>query len=332
MKKIYAGVDGGGTKTRALIVTEDGICCECAHAGASNPNTAGTDAAVKNLVQALRAGTEKIGAKPEFEAAFFGLSGVNDSVAASYFTKRLAKESEIVLHNFLVENDTRSLCAAAFPASSGIVLIAGTGSKCYGRTSDGREWEAGGYDFHVSDEASAFDLARRGLIAAVRAADGRGEPTLLKEMLFNELQIAETGQISQRLHQDSLKNPGKPMTKDEIAALAIFVDKAFLSGDAVAKQILESAMADLVIMVQTVARKLELSEEPLRIGITGGVILNEPCKTIFTNAMKKAAPNCEIFVPENPPVLGAAMRALSLGGVVLTPKVMENLKRSFKEI
>lgn len=332
MMKLYVGVDGGGTKTRALIVSENGVCLGNALTGASNPNSVGAEKAHSNLIDALREAAGKIDKKPVFESGFFGISGVNDSLTARAFREKLANDPAVSFKTLLVENDTRSLCASAFGVESGIVLIAGTGSKCFGRTADGREWETGGYDFHVSDEASAFDLARRALTAAVRAADGREEPTLLKDLLFRELQIVETGQISQRLHQDSLKHPGKPMTKDEIAALAVFVGEAYYAGDAVARRILESAMRDLAVMVEAVARNLQIAPAQLRLGITGGVILNEPCASLFRAAMTERFPQCEIFEPTLPPVVGAAIRALSSGGIAITPEVMKNLNDSFAKL
>lgn len=331
LSRLFIGVDGGGTKTRAVLVSADGICLGNALTGASNPNSVGAERALENLREALLGTAESAGVDSRFYAGFFGISGVNDMGAARYLREKIAAFDGISLNSFSVENDTRSLCAATFGMESGIVLIAGTGSKCYGRTSDGREWETGGYDFHVSDEASAFDLARRALTAAVRAADGRGVPTLLQEMLFRELKIAEPGQISQRLHQDSLKNPGTPMSKDEIAALAHFVGEAYASGDVVAGEILDAATGDLVKMVTTVIEKLEIPAETARLGITGGVILNEPCGGIFRKKMTLAVPGIEIVVPQLPPVAGSAIRALALGGVKITPEITDNLKRTLPD-
>ena len=327
--KLFAGVDGGGTKTRALAVSEDGVCRGSALVGASNPNSVGAERARENLIESLCAAALSAGTVPKFEAGFLGISGVNDSGTAREMEKVVGADTRVVIDKLRIENDTRSLCAAAFPLSSGIVLIAGTGSKCYGRTLDGREWETGGYDFHVSDEASAFDLARRGLTAAVRAADGRGAPTILQKMLFDELRISEVGQISQRLHQDSLKHPGAPMSKDEIAALALIVGKAFESGDAVAAEIMRAAMCDLVRMVATVAKKLGLAGSRLSVALTGGVVLNEPGRTVFRDAMAREFPQCELFEPKFPPVVGAVVRALALGGIAITPEILANIERTF---
>ena len=330
--KLFVGVDGGGTKTRALIVSAEGVCRGIALSGASNPNSVGAARALENLHLALLEAAKSAGVPADFAAGFFGISGVNAADSARAVHEKIFAFPDVSISNFLVENDTRSLCAATFGVSSGIVLIAGTGSKCYGRAEDGREWETGGYDFLVSDEGGAFDLAKRGLIAAVRAADGRGAPTMLKELLFDELQIVEPGQISRRLHQNSLKNPGKSMTKDEVSALARFVDKACLAGDAVAAEILESAMSELAQMVTTVAKKLDISGKNARLAITGGVILHEPCGSIFRKVMTRAMPGIEIVNPAFPPVVGAAIRALSFGGVSITPDVLENLKLTLPEL
>lgn len=330
--KFFVGVDGGGTKTRALVVSAEGVCRGHAITGASNPNSGGAARALENLHAALLEAAKSAGVPADFKAGFFGISGVNAADSARALHEKIFAFPDITISNFLVENDTRSLCAATFGMRSGIVLIAGTGSKCYGRAEDGREWETGGYDFLVSDEGGAFDLAKRGLIAAVCAADGRGEPTLLKDLLFEELQIVEPGQISRRLHQNSLKNPGKSMTKDEVAALARFVDKACLAGDAVATKILESAMSDLVKMVTTVAEKLGFTGNDARLAVTGGVILHEPCSNIFREAMTRAMPGIEIVNPAFPPVVGAAIRALSFGGIVITPDVIENLKLTLPDL
>lgn len=312
MANFFVGVDGGGTKTRAIVTDARGNELGSALSGASNPNSVGKTAARENLADAIVRALAAAGVS-EPVCAFCGISGVNDSRTAREFEKEMLADKRLNFEKLRVENDTRALCAAAFGLDSGIVLIAGTGSKCYGRSRDGREWETGGYDFHVSDEASAFDLARRGLCAAVRAADGRGPETVLKDTLFEALQISETGQISQRLHQDSLKNPGSPMTKDEIAALAVFVDKAALAGDGVAREILETAVQELVLMVKTVAEKTGMAgEKPLRVGVTGGVITHEPCASLFKNALKKVFPQSEVFEPETAPVAGAAVRARAL--------------------
>ena len=122
------------------------------------------------------------------------------------------------------------------------------------------------------------------------------------------------------------------MSKEEIASLAHFIDEACLAGDAVARRIFEAAAEDLVKMVTTVIGKLRIPEGEARLGITGGVILHEPGGEIFRRAMRRAVPGIEISEPAFPPVVGAAIRALALGGVAVTPVVTENLGLTFPKL
>jgi hypothetical protein len=78
--------------------------------------------------------------------------------------------------------------------------------------------------------------------------------------------------------------------------------------------------------VTTVVDKLGIPAEEARLGITGGVILNEPCGGIFRKKMENAVPGIKIVVPELPPVVGSAIRALALGGIEITPAVTERLR------
>ncbi|MDR3229746.1 MAG: hypothetical protein LBT53_10170 [Puniceicoccales bacterium] len=328
---LYAGVDGGGTKTRALVIAPSGNCLAVAVGNSSNINTAGPQVAAANLEATLHDAAAQLGVAPNFAATFFGMAGVNDSSAAQAVTQLVAGFATVKISGFKVENDTRALHAATFGLGSGVVLIVGTGSKCYGRTADGREWEAGGVDYLVSDEGSAFDLAIRGVKAALRALDGRGQETALRELIFGALKLTEYGQISQRLHQDSLENPGQAMTKTEIASLAKYVTQACADGDAVARKVVEDALDSVIETVVAVAKKLEFASAGLRVGITGGVILNEPGATIFQERLQLALPGATTLVPEIPPVAGAALRALALGGVPVTPEVIRRLKNSLPE-
>ena len=51
--RVYAGIDGGGTKTDAAIISSSGDILETAHGGATNPHTVPPDEAVKELLRIL---------------------------------------------------------------------------------------------------------------------------------------------------------------------------------------------------------------------------------------------------------------------------------------
>src|SRR6266536_3071443 len=61
----------------------------------------------------------------------------------------------------------------------GVIVNSGTGSAVIGRGRAGELLKLGGHEHILSDQGSAYSLARAGLRAATRALDGRGPATPL---------------------------------------------------------------------------------------------------------------------------------------------------------
>ena len=78
----------------------------------------------------------------------------------------------------LVVNDALVALEAGAGDGPGIVLIAGTGSICYGRNEEGQAARAGGWGYMLGDEGSGWWIGRRALSAVMRQFDGRGPATL----------------------------------------------------------------------------------------------------------------------------------------------------------
>ncbi len=61
-----------------------------------------------------------------------------------------------------------------------------TGSIVYGVNSDGVEARSGGWRHLLADEGSGYGIALCGLQAIARAADGRGIPTQLTDLMLRD--------------------------------------------------------------------------------------------------------------------------------------------------
>src|SRR6185437_6227673 len=70
------------------------------------------------------------------------------------------------------------------PAQVGVALIAGTGSIAVGRNAAGVAARVGGWGHLLGEEGSGYAIGSAALNAAVRAADGRGEPTSLLQRIL----------------------------------------------------------------------------------------------------------------------------------------------------
>jgi N-acetylglucosamine kinase-like BadF-type ATPase len=82
-----------------------------------------------------------------------------------------------------VKNDAFAGMRAGLRKPYGMVLAAGTGMNAAVITPDGDEWAFGYYD----TLGGAGAIARAAFVAVLRAEDGRGQPTLLTQMLLEHL-------------------------------------------------------------------------------------------------------------------------------------------------
>jgi N-acetylglucosamine kinase len=186
----------------------------------------------------------------------------------------------------------------------GVVVISGTGSIAWGRSRDGRTHRAGGHGHLLGDEGSGFGIAQRGLIATLRAADGRGPATSLEGAILQELGIADASGI-------------KPWTraiegdKSAIAGLAPLVFQAALEGDRVAEEIIAWASAELALAGKAVAQRLGLAEAPFPVVAAGSVLLGQDVLfQHFERSLIQECPLAHVQRPEHDAALGAAIYVL----------------------
>jgi len=129
-----------------------------------------TIAAAGELVEALR---DEAGPRwRKLAASAFCIGGIR-SEADRALWRRMVADLPIV-GDVLLTHDAAAGLAAGSPGQTGILVVCGTGSIVYGRRADGREHFVGGGGPVLGDEASGFDIGRRGLRAVMRAADRRG--------------------------------------------------------------------------------------------------------------------------------------------------------------
>jgi N-acetylglucosamine kinase-like BadF-type ATPase len=265
MARLLLGVDGGATKTRALLADLDGRVVGAGTAGSSNYQSVGLEQAVAAIIEAVRGAFADAGLameRDEVAVVCFGLAGVDRPDDRERLSGRL--ERERLGRRMVIVNDSELVLAAGCPDGWGVALISGTGSICFGRAPDGRTARAGGWGYILGDEGSGFDIAVQALRLATRTADGRANaPGLLRAALdFWGLDAPE--QLIELIYQREAGAPGS------VARFATRVLELAEAGDPDARRMLERAADDLALHVATVARRLGLERPPVAFG--GGVL------------------------------------------------------------
>lgn len=325
MSRYVLGIDGGGTRTRAVILNELGELVGSSVGGPSNYDDIGPDQTQKNLQETIKTAWEqaKVSQQP-FDAAFFGMAGVtsdDDRRIVREITCALAVAPDEVIR---IHHDIRIALAGALAGRPGLVLITGTGSACYGVNDKGADWRSGGWGEMLADEGSGYWLGRKAMQAAVQAADGRGAETRLLDDVMRLLGLTHINDIMHRVYHIGV-------SRAEIAGLAQLVINAVRDGDGVARDILTRGIDELALTVEATAKKLQMLDGP-EISMVGGL---QNVKDIFVDplqvAIRNRLPCCKLVPPEYEPVIGACLLALEgLGVDVLN--LGESLQRSQAQV
>jgi N-acetylglucosamine kinase-like BadF-type ATPase len=257
----FLGIDGGGTKTSAVIVDTDGHEIARAQGPTSNPSIIGLDAASQVIREVIDEARTRAGSGIEIERAWAGLSGfgrqsdhetLRPLLEATATDLRLTNDVEIVLSG-LREN-------------IGVALISGTGSIVAGRNAAGDFVRVGGWGHIFGDEGSGYDIGRRALRAIAESIDGRGPETTITQLVFHDLKITEPYDLITKVYD-------KSMEKAAIARFAKYpLDQAYRN-DPVSLQIVDTAARDLAHMVTTAAQRLGFAGA-VPLAMAGGIMLH----------------------------------------------------------
>lgn len=305
--KLYLGVDGGQSRTRAAIGDETGRVLAFGDGPPSNHVAAeqGRERLLRALNGAvggvcLRLGLEM--ADTRFEAAFLGFTG-------GEIDKRPIVEELIHAKWMGMSEDSAIALTGALNGEPGIVTIAGTGSISFGRNRQGQAARAGGWGFSFGDEGSAYDLTRQALRAALRFEEGWGPATVLHDMLREAVGLDDIRLVQRKLY--SAEYP-----RDRVAGLSHLVDEAARLNDPVARQILTTAAGQLVTITQAVRARIFEPREPVVAGCAGGVFRCDILRLEFVRLWITTGLNL-VTRAIHEPVIGALIEAYRVGGITL---------------
>lgn len=298
-ERFYLGIDGGGTKTRACVVDASGVERATATSGGSNYKAAGVERAAASLRAAAQTAADAAGARLPFTAAWLGVAGVDGPVDIA----RLQPHVRTLASAMCVTNDAE-LLLSALPDQIGIALIAGTGSIAVGRGPAGVTLRVGGWGHVLGDEGSAYDLGRRALNAAARAADGRGQPTRLLDRILDAWGLNAADELLDHVYRRA--------DKGFIAQLAPLTLQVARDGDAVARRITRRATLELARAALTLADRLAFDAAPLPLAFGGSLLLRDPdFRAAVAQAITRRRLTGDVALVEQP-ALSAARAALRL--------------------
>jgi N-acetylglucosamine kinase-like BadF-type ATPase len=296
------GVDGGGTKTRAVVADSHGRVLGEGHAGPSNPLRVGVNDSTKAVREAVERACLDAGVRrQDLSAAEVGLAGGKREDIRERM--RAALSAELGIESLEVVTDADIALYGATEGKPGLVVIAGTGSICCGVNARGRRACAGGWGPVAGDEGSGSWIARRALQSVARASDGRGRKTSLTEAAREYFKVERAEDLSTAVYAPN-------MTNNRIAGFGRYVIDAAKRRDVVAREILDEAGRELACAALAVVKKLKMERERFQLAYVGGVfaagnLILEPLR----EELERVAPRAFLAPPVLSPAEAAARMA-----------------------
>ncbi len=258
-----AGVDGGGTRTRVLLLARNGATAGRAEGPAALVRPDRPGAAARVVADTVRRAAEAAGAALPLPAVWAGLAGAGRASVRRALEAGLRDEH--IARTVRVGTDVQAAFHDAFGAGAGIVVVAGTGSVVLGAGEDGRRLQVGGWGAVMGDEGSGYHIGVSALRAIATATDRRAPPTALTAAVLGSLDLDRPRQLSAW---------AESATKADIAALAPLAIRTSRSGDAPATAVVRRALGALGDQLTAAIRELFPPASGVRptVALAGGLV------------------------------------------------------------
>lgn len=287
--KYVIGIDGGGTKTHLLAAGEQMRTLFESFGGSSNLTCLSKEAVQHNLTDLLGRFFSDSGLPPgDCVSLCLGSAGAGRETARRDLEQMLRAALPAPSCAIRVTDDAESALTGGADNGCGVLLIAGTGSICYGKNSRGTACRVGGWGHVMGDEGSGYDMASRILRAVARAWDGRDAPTALTQLVLDHWRLTGIDGL-----MDAVYRSGKG--KSEIASLAFLCDIAYHKKDITAIRIVEECAASLAEFAAAADARLHLPGEELPCVYAGSLLeKSQPLRNHLKNKLREKCPGMEL--------------------------------------
>lgn len=311
--KTYLGIDGGGTRTRSLLVSELGDILARAESGPSNVQQDSMGTLHRNLQQLLDATFKDLPENIEYLSSCFGLAGAASAKNIDEIRDLLVSLTPVPSEPPILTSDAHIALIGALADRPGLMLIAGTGSICLGRDAEGHTFRTGGWGPIFDDLGSGSWIGQQAMEATFQESDGRRPSGPWQRAVLTRLECRSIEELLCKVKSGEISNP-------HVAALAPMVIQLAQTGVAAAEDILERAITELIRTVSVTHRKSKLGKAPLV--LMGGLLgKSDLFRNRFIQKLHDAEPMIEIQESSMTPVVGAVVVACKKSNQSLSPEL-----------
>lgn len=297
-RDVLLAVDGGGSKTDAVLFDRDGTVLRLTRMGTTSPDLLGYDAARDALLGFFRemlaqAGLDLDTAPTHAAMAMHGLDLPHQEADFAELCADFAG-------NVWVGNDIFAVLRAGTEHGWGVAVGAGSGMNAVGVHPDGtvaRFIALGGIS---GDWGGGYDLGQAAVGAACRAADGRGPDTALLHAVPRHYGLPGPLDVAAAF------SSGEIEAHRIVEAARLILELA--DDDGVAGALIDRQVEEITALAAAAARRAGLIAPPV---ILSGGLIQSGCPRLLngTSVAIANALGSRTTVAASPPIAGAALIA-----------------------
>ncbi|MFV2061978.1 MAG: N-acetylglucosamine kinase [Chloroflexota bacterium] len=273
MSPLLLGVDGGATKTVALIADEAGNVLGAGRAGSSDIHSeVEPGQAVARVAAAVHEAARGAGVDPaELGSCVFSLCGADWPEDVDFYAAALS-ERLALRKTPTVMNDAFGALRAGTRDGVGAALVLGTGAAIAARGPAGSAWFSG----ERMEPSGAMEFGRRAYELLIRGEYGPGP---VPGFLDTALKAFEVSSVEALVHL-IMKRGGSG--RRSLTRLAPILLEAGHGGDPQARPIITEHGVLLAGYLRAAARRVSLGEQGSTVVIAGGVFRHDCTDLIET--------------------------------------------------
>ena len=258
----FLGVDGGGTKTAAILMDAQGKVVRTTRKGTGNIAVLDRGS-VAQLIRSILQELLPDGDTENIRWATFAFAGAGRPQEREGVTAIIRNTG---IRNFTVLSDAEILYYSIFGEEQGILISAGTGSICLVKGKDNQYHQIGGWGYLLGDEGSGFYIGSKAIRKALHDAELGLPPSRLTEKLLTFYGIGQPKSLITVVY--SSVNPVRL-----IASCARLVCEMAEHGDPEALAIVDDAAQALLNMALEAIRYFggEMSQQ-YNISLAGSIL------------------------------------------------------------
>lgn len=295
---LLLGVDGGATKTIALIGDASGTVLGAGRSGSSDIHNEVTPGiAVDHVVASVRAAANQASVSlRELRSSVFGLCGADWSEDETFYGEALRERLELATAP-TITNDAFNSLRAGTADGIGVALVLGTGGAIAARGPEGRAWFSG----ERMQRSGALEFGQLVYDLIIRAEYGHGP-----RPGFEGAALRAFGATSVDALIYAVMRTGG-LGKRSLARLAAVLLEASHEGDPMARRIIEDHAQALAGSVQHAAERVGLGGAGTDVVLAGGVFKHR--STGLRDAIAAAVPGFHVAPAPLEPAYGALLMA-----------------------